>query len=178
MLTYLGPRFRPRVFAAGVAVAPSPAEQRADQAAAGPLNEVAFDAELYPPAGSRALILSDQQNIAGAGTVAALPGLSTRLDPGFGAVIRQMQIMADSPTLTTRALWRILVDGVPVPGVGAVTMLWRAASSLALSFDTLRVRVPAGAQIDVSVTNVDGVPRVFGAQLVGWTFKVARRVGA
>jgi hypothetical protein len=132
-----------------------------------------FPAELFPPRDSRALVLTDTVNLAGgAGTSAKPAGLHTKLELGFVAIIRSIQIFADAPDLTTRATWRILINGAPVAGLENLTMIFRAASSIARDFDTLRVEVPDGAEVDVQITNVDGVPRIYGAQLVGWQWQV------
>lgn len=169
---------RRRVFFSGdVGLAVSDAERtrtpEQQAAAAG----VTFEPSLYPPRGSRALILTDQGNSAGgAGSTLALPGLSAQMDRGFTGAFRQLVIFADSPVLATRVTWAVLVDGIPAAGLGAVTMLFRAASSLSASFDTLRVEVPPTKTVSVVITNVDGGVRVLGAQLVGWVYKAENTV--
>lgn len=166
MAPRIGP-YRGRAWASTIAVAVQPAEREQRQAAeASAAGGLTLDGELYPPPGSAPLILGDQALSPGLGQQVLF---SRKLAKGQEAALRQLTVLVDSPILATRATWQVLVNGVVVPGLDAVSMLFRAASSLAVSFDTLRVKVPDGGSIAVAVTNVDGAPRVYGAQLVGWT---------
>lgn len=131
-----------------------------------------FPPELFPPRDSRALVRTDTATLAGANSAASPAGLHVELQLGFVGVIRSIQIFADAPDLTTRALWRVRVNNAPVPGLEALTMIFRAASSIARDFDTIRVEIPDSGVVDVEIINVDGVPRVFGAQLVGWVWQL------
>lgn len=159
-------------FSPALALDLGPAERAAaataqDASAAG---SAAFPPHLYPPRGSRAIMGQDQLNVAGAGVAAILPGTAIVLDAGHIGVIDQIVIFADSPTLATRARWAILVNGVPAPGLGAISDIFALSSSQRLAFDKLGLMVGPGGRIEVAVTNLDGVGRVFGAQIVGWTY--------
>ncbi len=131
-----------------------------------------FPSELFPPADSRALILTDVVTLAGAGVSATPAGLSIQLPLGVVGVIRDIQIFADAPDLNTRATWRVRINGAVVQGLENLTMIFRAASSIARDFDTMRVEIPDNGLIDVQITNIDGAPRVYGAQLIGWTWQI------
>jgi hypothetical protein len=152
-----------------LALRPEEREQAAQQAAAS-AGGLELDQELYPPAGSRTAFLSAKVATAGAGEVSPA-GLSLQLARGEVAVFRQLTMFAKDPDDTTDATWRITVNGVTVPGLEALTMIFRTASSLATSLDTLRVPVPDGGVVAVVINNRDGLPRVYGAQLVGWAMK-------
>jgi hypothetical protein len=132
---------------------------------------VKFPAELYPPADSRPIILTAQQTIAAAGSVTPA-ALTRQLPLGWVGVIRSLEIFADSPLVATRALWQLQINGAPVFGMEAVTMIFRDAASLARDFDNLRIAIPDNATISVQITNVDGAPRLYGAQLVGWEYQI------
>jgi hypothetical protein len=162
-----------RRFEPSIAVALSEGERTAVQQAAGQPSgpPVYFDPMLYPPPGSKRIDGTDQVNVAGAGVAAQLPGCTIQLDKGQIGVIDQIELFVDNPALITRAVWQIRVNGNPVPGFSALTMLFRAAASLARDFTAQRIQLPAGAKVEVFVTNVDGAARVFGAQLVGWQYR-------
>lgn len=140
--------------------------------AAGSTPAIALDPYLFPPPGSRTLFASDQANIAGAGTSLSLPGCKVQLEKGWCGVVRALQIEADAPVKATRARWSVNVNGKPAAGLNALALLWRDAASDARDLDNLRVELPDNALVEVVVTNIDGVARIYGAQLIGWLFKV------
>lgn len=165
----IGPWRGPQ-YGEGIALAIQPHERVQAQQATSAGTGMELDPYLYPPHNSRTLLLTDKIATPGAGEVTSA-NLSVRLARGEVAAIRQLTLFANSPDDTTAATWRVTVNGVTVPGLAALTMIMRVASSLAFSLDTLRVEVPDGALIQVFITNVDGIPRTFGAQLVGWAMK-------
>lgn len=161
-----GPRRR-ALFTSTVPLERGAAERAADQAAAPPAAVFVFDPALYPPAGSLPVVLTDVQQSAAAG-VLAFPGVAFKVPRGKRLVIDSAQLFADSPALDTRATWALLVDGIPIAGLHALTMIFRVATSQASTFDRLRALVAGGAGLSAIVTNVDGAPRLYGVQLVGW----------
>jgi hypothetical protein len=166
-------RPRTRRFAQSIPLDVSSREQAvSSQQAAQPAlpNQYNFDPMLYPPPGARIVVLTDYWVSAVAGSNAP-PLLSRRVDRGNVHVIDAINIFADSPILSTRATWQIRIDGVPA--TDPLTMIFRAASSLSLSFDRLRLLAKSEQLVDVLITNIDGAAKTFAAQLTGWTYQPA-----
>jgi hypothetical protein len=169
MLRSLGLQTHRRTFAQGVATTAGAPERPADQAGAPPAAVMSFDPALYPPAGAQPVVLTDTLQSPGVG-VLLFANAGMKVPLGKRLVIDSVQLFADSPMNDTRATWRLAVDAVPLPGLAALTMLFRGATSQASTFERLRVIVAGGRALSVSLTNVDGVARLFGVQLVGWMY--------
>jgi hypothetical protein len=160
---------RRRSFSSSVLLEVRPDERVASDASAPMGGSSQYPWHREPPPGAVPLFGTDQVNNPGpAGNVVLLPGTLIQIPRGSIGVISSVQVFAEAPVLATRATWAILVNGVPAPNLGKLTDLFSAASSQRREFKDLGLITPEGANIQVSVTNLDGAARIYGAQLVGW----------
>jgi hypothetical protein len=128
----------------------------------------------YPPyerAGpdSVPLVLQGDAALNGVGNAVDPVALQVQLPANRRARIASFGQFLDGPLSSTIVQWTLFINDVPVPGLAGISVLGRAAGSLARDLDVF-VLVPAGARIRVRITDVDGAPIRAGATLGGWTY--------
>lgn len=141
----------------------------------GPAMFTAFPPEIYPPPGHVPFFRSATVDTAGAGT-SQPDDLVVDVPQGMWGVVRWLELFANAPDVAMVARWALLVDGTPVPGLGNLTIIGRAAGSVAKSMEVAALVRP-GSSVRMTITNVDGAPRLLGAQLQGWTYPAAWQAG-
>jgi hypothetical protein len=142
-------------------------------AIAGPLQEpgtILLPPQLFPPENAISLNLSANQAIVGAGAVFTPSALSTRIPPNCYGVISSIDLVLDAIVLTSDVRWSLLINGVPVAGWNAITILGRdGAASVSKTWEgPLRIMIPLGGTVGVRIVDVDGGAYVAGTQLYGW----------
>lgn len=139
---------------------------------AGPGDSGLFPPHLYPPPGSVPVFLADKGASNAAGVLIPA-GLKYKCREGWRTVVRVLEIFADPLTLASQLTWAVLVDGVPVKGLGAISVLPRTADSYSEVLDQWSFTVPEGRTLTVQITNGDGgTYNWLGAKLEGWTYPV------
>lgn len=137
---------------------------------------VNLPAELYPPAGSTALFLTDDEPTLGAGQVVPFPGLTFALPSGMVGVVDALTLLIDGILITTNVVFTLSLNGALVPGFNNLTLLPRSGATFAtLSLGPyLRIPIPLGGQITAQAVNVDGGSYTIGMQARGWFWPMQR----
>lgn len=129
----------------------------------------------FPPPGSTPIFLSDEQPSVGAGTITQLPNIKQAMDNNSIGVINSLTLLLDQIVLASAVFWTLTINGQPVPGVSALTVLGRSgAASVAPTINPLRIVVPPLGAIGAFVTNKDGNPYTVGLQVFGWYWPAQR----
>lgn len=100
-----------------------------------------------------------------------IPGTTVRVPNGNIAVIRGLSLYIDNMLTTTDVRFTLRFDGNPVNGFSNLKIFPRVAPSVANGFDSI-IRVPNGAVITVTFTQVDGGSYKIGAAFSGWSWPI------
>lgn len=125
---------------------------------------------LYPPFTSTAFNLADASATAGVGQIINPAGLVLEIPDNCYASINQIDLLLDGITAASQVFWRLLINGIPVPGWNALTILPRSgAASVNRGWGPqLGIKVPLGGIIGVQIQNFDGAAYTVGTQVYGW----------
>lgn len=136
---------------------------------------VRLDPFLFPPPFSTPINLAANVAIVGAG-VRFDAGTTLVIPKNCYGVISTIDLLLDSILITSNVLWTLLVNGFAVPGFAPITILGRnGAASVSKSWPgPLRILIPLGGQVSMTIQNVDGAPYTAGTQLYGWFFPQER----
>ena len=139
-------------------------------------NTVQFDPYLFPPPASTPLNLAANQAIVGANTFYTPAGVSRSIPGNCYGVISTIDLLLDSILITSVVNWYIFINGSPVSGFNPITVLGRnGAASVGRSWEgPLRILIPLGGTVSVTIQNVDGGAYTAGTSLYGWFFPQQR----
>jgi hypothetical protein len=129
-----------------------------------------FPPHLFPPRGSTIVYKQGRAAVTAIAPSAQPAALQFRVPFGQVFVIAQAQPLILAPVDTTTALYQIMIDGVPVAGVGELSMQMRAASSLAETFTPIGIVVGEQRLVSVNLQTTDGQPYTLGFAYYGWFF--------
>jgi hypothetical protein len=139
-------------------------------------NTVQFDPYLFPPPASTPINIAGNQAIVGANTFTTPAALTRTIPNNCYGVISTIDLLLDSILITSVVNWYIFVNGSPVPGFNPITILGRnGAASVGKSWDgPLRILIPLGGTVSVTIQDVDGGAYTAGTSLYGWFFPQQR----
>lgn len=139
---------------------------------------VKLDPFLYPPPFSTPINQSVNTPITGPGTI--INGVAPLTIPNncYG-VISSIDLLLDSIVITSKVFWTFFINGNPVPGFNGLTILGRnGAASVSKSWQgPLRLLIPLGGTVNVTIQDVDGAPYTAGTTYYGWFFPQSRLAG-
>ncbi len=137
-----------------------------------PRNTLQLPPHLYPPETARSFNLAVNVGITGAGTRVTPPELSQRMPKNCYGTVAGIDFDLDGIVITSRVFWTVLVNGSPVQGFNALTVLGRnGAASVSRSVGAgaaLGILVPIGGLVSVSILDADGGTYTAGTQVYGW----------
>lgn len=141
-----------------------------------PAGLVTLPAELYPPAGSTGVFLTDSEPSIGANTTVVFPGMAFAPPPGMVAVIDSLSVLVDGIVITTNVQFSLAVNGALVPGFSQIALLPRNGATFAglVLGPFLRIPVPLGGKLAAQALNVDGGAYTLGMQARGWFWPANR----
>lgn len=141
-----------------------------------PAGLVTLPAELYPPAASTGMFLTDSEPTIGVNQVVLFPGMAFAPPSGMVAVIDSLSILVDGIVITTNVQFSIAVNGALVPGFSQLALLPRTGATFAgLTLGPfLRIPIPLGGKLTAQAVNVDGGAYNLGMQARGWFWPASR----
>jgi hypothetical protein len=128
-------------------------------------------ADVFPIPGAQEFFRSADFSSPAAGFVSPA-GLQLQLPPGTVARIATFAYGLINMTTTTNLTWALLIGGVPASGYEARRIFARNLPAITVQEDAY-IRVPAGARISVTLTNVDGAAYTAYAAFAGWMYSEA-----
>lgn len=128
------------------------------------------DPGLAPPESQQSFNLDFNQAITGANTTYAPAQLQYKIPDNCYGFIQAITLLLNGITLSSNVLWQLQINGVPVQGFNAMTILGRdGAASVTKAYDSpLRIAIPVGGQVSIVITNVDGASYTAGTSVYGY----------
>lgn len=148
-----------------------PLERAADRAADNPGVKAIFPPWREKLSTSRDFNVEDfaMTLAAGVGSTVVSAGSRFQLPQSMVGWLQTFSLYVLSQTPLTSATWTVRIDGAPISGLSNVQNPPGTANLVLVTRDTLQIRIPNNATVDVLITNnnVNG-PWTVGARLIGW----------
>lgn len=126
-----------------------------------------FPPEVFPIPGAQEFDVFTFANSPGAGTITPA-ALQFQLPQGFVARIAVATAGIDNMTNVTNVVFSLRVNGARAFGPAGGYQLFPGVAARATSSVDTYVMVPAGALVDVAITNIDGAAYTVGFGFSGW----------
>lgn len=133
-------------------------------------NTLELPPQLYPPWNAIAFNLAANTPITGVNAQFQPAGLQLDIPDNCYGAINQIDLLLDGILPTSNVFWRLLINGNPLPGWNALTILARSgAASVNRGWGPqLGIQVPLGGTVGMQISDVDGASYTAGAQIYGW----------
>lgn len=140
---------------------------------------IAFPPEIYPTKDAQTFGPTGTI-VTGAGPVAATTVTGPFVLPiNMVAVVREVTLNVNNLLTTSLVSFALRFNEAPVPGYDNLAIAPRAAASVAISYppESVLVRIPDGATIDIAVTVLDAGSYQVTANYRGWWYPKDTLVG-
>ncbi len=129
-----------------------------------------FPPHLFPPLGAQIVFKQGRGDVTGIAPIVTPAALDFVVPVGRIFVLANAQPMILAPLDASDVVWRILVNGYPVPGFDALSIQMRAAASLSETFSPIGAMVQEEQRVSVQIEARDGQAYTVAMQYYGWHF--------